>query len=54
VDFNPVNAKLNPTFKSQLAELFCGVFKFCACFLKNLFILRRKQDKIVKQKVFCG
>jgi hypothetical protein len=28
--FNPLNAELNPICKSQLAELFCGVFKFCA------------------------
>jgi hypothetical protein len=28
VYFNPLNAKLNPICKSQLAELFCGVFKF--------------------------
>jgi len=27
--FNPLNAELNPICKSQLAELFCGVFKFC-------------------------
>ena len=33
---NPLNAKLNPICKSQLAELFCGVFKFCACFSQNL------------------
>jgi hypothetical protein len=40
--------------KSQLAKLFCGVFKFCACFLKNLNVLRTKQDKFVKQKAVCG
>jgi len=34
--FNPLNAELNPTCKSQLAELFYEVFKFCARFLKNL------------------
>ena len=28
--FNPLNAELNAICKSQLAELFCGVFKFCA------------------------
>ena len=27
---NPLNAELNPSCKSHLAELFCGVFKFCA------------------------
>jgi len=51
---NPLNAELNPNCKSQLAELFCGVFKFCPCFLKNLNILRTKWDKFVKQKAFCG
>ena len=25
-----LNAELNPNCKSQLAELFCEVFKFCA------------------------
>jgi hypothetical protein len=52
--FNPLNAELNPICKSQLAKLFCRVFKFCTCFLKNLNILRTKQDKFVKQKVFHG
>ena len=28
-NFNPLNAELNPICKSQLAELFCRVFKFC-------------------------
>jgi hypothetical protein len=50
--FNPLNAELNPICKSQLAELFCRVFKFCACFSKNLNISRTKQDKFVKQKAF--
>jgi len=27
---NPLNAELNPICKSRLAELFCGLFKFCA------------------------
>ena len=27
---NPLNAELNSICKSQLAKLFCGVFKFCA------------------------
>ena len=27
---NPLNAELNPVCKFQFAELFCGVFKFCA------------------------
>jgi hypothetical protein len=45
-----VNAELNPTCNSQFAELFCGVFKFCACFSKNLSISRTKRDKFVKQK----
>jgi hypothetical protein len=30
--FNPLNAELNPICKSQLAELFCRVFKFSAWF----------------------
>ena len=51
---NPLNAKLNPNSKSQLAELFCGVFEFCAWFSKNLNISRTKQDKFMKQKAFCG
>jgi hypothetical protein len=51
---NPLNAELNPICKSQLAELFWGVFKFCACFSKNLNISRTKQEKFVKQKAFCG
>jgi len=51
---NPLSAELNPNCKSQLAELFCGVFKFCTLFLKNLNILRTKWDKFVKQKAFCG
>ena len=50
---NPLNTELNPNCKSQLIELFCGVFKFCACFSKNLNILRTKRDKFVKQKAFC-
>ena len=51
---NPLNAELNPICKSQLAELFCGVFKFCACFSKNLNISRAKRDKFVKQNQFVG
>jgi hypothetical protein len=31
-----------------------GYFKFWARFLKNLHILRTKQDKFVKQKAFFG
>ena len=27
---NTLNAELNPKCKSQIAEFFCGVFKFCA------------------------
>jgi len=54
VALNPLNAELNPICKSQLAELFCGVFKFCVCFSKNLNILRFKQNKFVKQEAFCG
>jgi hypothetical protein len=27
---NPLNAELNPSCKSQIIELFCRVFKFCA------------------------
>ena len=49
-----VNVKLNPICNFQFAELFCGVFKICACFSKNLRILRIKRDKFVKQKAFCG
>jgi hypothetical protein len=30
LSINPLNAELNPICKSQLAELFCRVFKFCA------------------------
>ena len=52
--FNLLNAKLNPICKSQFAEFFCGVFKFCAWYLKNLNISRTKRDKFVKQKAFCG
>ena len=52
--FNPLNTELNPICKSQLTELFCRVFKFCAWFSKNLNISRTKQDKFVKQKAFCG
>jgi hypothetical protein len=51
---NPLNTELNPICKWQLTELFCGVFKLCACFSKNLNISRTKQDKLVKQKAFCG
>jgi len=54
VHINPLNAELNPICKSQLPELFCGVFKFCTWFSKNLNILRTKRDKFVKQKAFCG
>jgi hypothetical protein len=50
----PLNAELNPIFKFQFTELFCGVFQFCACFLKNVNILRTKWDKFVKQKAVCG
>jgi len=32
---NALNTKLNPIRKSQLAELFCEVFKFCAWFSKK-------------------
>ena len=52
--FNPLNAELNPICKSQLAELFWEVFKFCAWYLKTLSISRTKGDKFVKQKAFCG
>jgi len=51
---NPLNAGLNPICKSQLAEFFCGIFKFCAWYSKNLNISRTKRDKSVKQKDFCG
>ena len=29
---NPLNATLNPICKSQLAELFCGVFKYLSIY----------------------
>jgi len=32
--FNSLNCELNPICNSQLAQLFCGVFKFCAWFSK--------------------
>jgi len=51
--FNPFNIELNPICKSQLAELFCGVFKFCTCYSKNLNISRTKRDKFVKHRAFC-
>jgi hypothetical protein len=35
-------------------ELFFGVFKFSACFSKNLNISKTKRDKFVKQKAVCG
>jgi hypothetical protein len=53
-NFNPLNAELNTICKSQLAELFCAVFKFCACFSKNLNISRTERDTFVKWKAFCG
>jgi len=52
--FKPLNAELNPNCKSQLAELFCGVFKFCAWYSQNLNISRTKRDKFVNEKAFCG
>ena len=45
---NPLKTELNPQCKSQLAELFCGVFKLCASFSKNLKISRTKRQKFVK------
>jgi hypothetical protein len=42
--FNPLNAELNPICMSQIAEIFCGAFKFCACFSKNLNISKTKRD----------
>ena len=53
-EFNPLNTELNLTCKSQLAELFCGVFKFCAWYSKNLNISRTKRDKFVKSNAICG
>jgi hypothetical protein len=50
---NPLASELNPLCKSQLSELFCGVFKFRACFSKDLNISRNKRDKFVKQKAVC-
>jgi hypothetical protein len=49
-----MDAELNPICKFQVSELFCGAFKFCACFSKNLNISSTKRDKFVKQKAFCG
>ena len=53
-DINPLNAGLNPVCKSQLAEFFCRVFKFCSWYSKNQNISRTKRDKFVTQKAFCG
>jgi hypothetical protein len=33
---NHLNSELNSICKSKLAKLLWGVFKLCACFLKNL------------------
>ena len=52
--FNPQASELNPICKSQVPDLFCGVFKFSACFSKNLNISRTERDKFVKQKAVCG
>jgi len=49
---NPLNAELNPNCKSQLAEFFFRVFKFCALYSKTRNISRTKWDKFVKQKAF--
>ena len=51
---NPLTTELNPNCKSQLTEFFCGLFKFCAWYSKNLNISRTKWDKFLKQKAFCG
>jgi hypothetical protein len=45
---NPLQTKLNPHCKSQLAKLFWGVFKLCASFSKNLNISRTKLQKVVR------
>ena len=37
---NPLSTELNPNWNSQLTEFFCGVFKFCAWYSKNLNISR--------------
>ena len=50
---NPQRTELNAICKSQLAELFCRVFKFCTWYSKNKNISRTKQDKFVKQKAVC-
>jgi len=52
--FNPQATELYPICKSQVSDLFCGVFKFCACFSKNLNISRNKRDKFAKRKTVCG
>jgi len=54
VCFNPYAPELNPICKSQVPDLFCGAFKFSACFSKNLNISRTERDKFVKQKAVCG
>ena len=54
IQSNPYASELNPICKSQLSKLFYRVFKFCACFSKNLNISRTKQGKFVKQKAVCG
>jgi len=35
VRINPLKAELNSICNSQFVELFCEVFKFCACFSKT-------------------
>jgi len=47
---NPLNTELNPICKSQLAQFFCWLFKFCAWYSKNLNISRTERDKYAKQK----
>ena len=46
--FNLLNAELNPSCKSQLAEFSEWAFKFCACLSKNVNISRTKWHKFTK------
>jgi hypothetical protein len=51
---NTLKAELNRICKAQKPKLFCGAFKLCALFLKNLNISRTKRDKFLKHKAFGG
>jgi hypothetical protein len=47
---NPLKTELNPQCKSQLAKLFCGVFKL---FEKPEYF-ENQAGEICKIKAFCG